>query len=261
LAVESNVTKQYNNIRIEEREGCKLKKHVLLIFVWIVPFILTIIGLKINPSSFFANGTILLGWLLFAIQLSWNQSEIFYMRFKSLWFMVKNPDCIWNMNVEFNGQFDKNIFEKIDAVFSAQAGEYKIIPLSKTRKLYKIKTLTYEVVVNHGNIGLYIHDLEISYRRSKKIIEKELGKLLEDLSKTLKEDRSEYFLNINFKEYNPYFGFFIRRLNSREIHSFNVKLNINNDKVTISKDSIEFYTDSLQKLYSFSKEYLTLSPR
>ncbi|MGM0775481.1 MAG: hypothetical protein ACQEXE_01590 [Bacillota bacterium] len=238
-----------------------MKKNVILLFVWIIPLILAALGLVLNPNSFFVNGTILLGWILFAIQLSWNQSEMFYLKAKSIWFLIKNPDCIWNLNVEFTGQFDENIFSKLDNIFSSQPGDFKVIPLSNTRKIYKINTLSYEIKVNHNEISLHLYDLEISYRRSKKIIENELGKLLEELSKTLKEDRSEYFLNINFKEYNPYFGFFVRRLNSREINSFNVKLNINSDKVTISKNSIEIYTDSLQKLNTISKDYLTLSPR
>lgn len=226
-----------------------------------MPVILLILGLVINPNAFIVNGTIVLGWLLFAFQLTWNQSEYFYMRVKSIWFIIKNPDCVWNVHVDFNGQFDYDIFEKLDSVFTSQCDQYKIVPLSNTRRLYKINTLTYEVILSPQSIQVQLNDLEISYRRSKTIMEQELGVLLEQLSKVIKEDTSEYFLNINFKEYNPYFGYFIRRLSSREINSFNVTLKLENDKVTVNKESIEIYTSSLQKLQNLSKEYLTLSPR
>lgn len=55
--------------------------------------------------------------------------------------------------------------------------------------------------------------------------------------------------------------FFIRRLNAEDINTFNVKFNIENDRVTINKNSIEVYTTSFQQLTIFSKQYLTLSPR
>ncbi|GGB51821.1 hypothetical protein GCM10011409_31740 [Lentibacillus populi] len=197
------------------------------------------------------------------LQLTWNQSEFFYMYIKKIWFMIKNPDCVWNMHVEFNGGFDENTFTKIDEVFNDQIGDMKQIKLSNQRKLYRLGTLNFEINIDESNnkIILSLNDLEVSFRRSRKIIDQELGCLLETLSKTLKDDRSEYFFNINFKDFNPYFGFFIRRLNAKEINTFNVKFNVQNDRVTINKKSIQVYTTSLQKLNSFSKEYLTLSPR
>lgn len=233
----------------------------MLISVWLLTLGLVLISLWVNPPSFITNGTIILGWLLFALQLTWNKSELFYLKVKSLWFIIKNPDCVWNIHVEYYGQFDECTFEKLDALFSNGTNEIKIIQLSKSRKIYRVGTLSFEVVFSQDNISVRLQDLEVSYRRSKTIMEDELNSLFEGITKTLREDRTKYFLNVNFKEFNPYFGFFIRRLNSREINTFNVKLNVENEKVTIGKEKIEIYTNSLSKLQSLSKDYLTLSPR
>ncbi|PID00805.1 hypothetical protein [Sporosarcina sp. P29] len=238
-----------------------MNKKTILIAVWGASIIIAIISILKNPNSFYTNGTIIAGWLLFAVQLTWNQSERFYMKIKNMWFIAKNPDCIWNMQVEFTGEFDKDIFKEIDKIFCSKSTDYKIIQLSNARKIYKIKTLSYEVVTSPHQIRLIVEDLEVSYRRSKTIIQKEIGILLESLSRVLKEDKSDYYLTIDFKEYNPYFGFFVRRLNANEVNTFNVKFKVDGERVSINKTSIELHTESLQSFRSFSEEYLSLSPR
>lgn len=238
-----------------------MNKKIVISVAWLFAGVLIVTSVAKNPNSFFVNGTIIMGWLLFALQLTWNQSERFYMWVKNMWFILKNPDCVWNMQVEFTGEFDENIFSRIDEVFSSQSSDYKITLLSNVRKIYKIKTLTYEVVISPNQIRLKVEDLEVSYRRSKTIIQKEIGVLLENLSKVLKEDKSDYYLTIDFKEYNPYFGFFVRRLNANEVNTFNVKFKVDDERVSINKTSIELHTESLQTFRSFSEEYLSLSPR
>jgi len=238
-----------------------VNKKIIITFTWLVAGVLILTSLVKNPHSLFINGTIILGWLLFALQLTWSQSERFYMWLKNMWFIIKNPDCVWNMQVEFTGNFDEDTFAGIDKVFTSQSNNYKITSLSKTRKIYKVKTLAYEVLVSHNQVRLKVEDLEVSYRRSKTIIQKEIGVMLENLSKVLKEDKSDYYLTIEFKEYNPYFGYFVRRLNANEINTFNVKFKIDDEQVTINKTSIELHTESLQTFRSISEEYLSLSPR
>ena len=207
--------------------------------------------------------SIIFGWLLFIIQLTWNHSETFYLYIKKIWFLIKNPDCIWDMVVEYNLEIDEKIFEKIDNKFNEHFSEIKIIPLSNVRRIYKLDTIGIEVSIDEINnqLRLHIDKLEISFRRSRKIIDNELGVLFESLSQELKVDQSEFYFKVIFKEFNPYYGFFMRRLNSKDINTFNVKLNVENEKVTIGKKTIEIYSTSLQKLNVLSKQYLTLSPR
>ncbi|MFD2628820.1 hypothetical protein [Oceanobacillus kapialis] len=238
-----------------------MKKILFFIIGWCIVVALVIMVIVQNPNSFFVNGTIILGWLLFLLQLTWNNSEYFYIKIKRYWFFLKNPDCIWNMQIEFEGDFDENTFDKIDHLFNKQNSNLRIINLSNSRKIYRSNTLSFEVTVRKGLIQVHLEDLEVSFRRSRKIIDEEIGILLEEFSKILKEDNVNYYFNINFKEFNPYYGFFIRRLNAKNINTFNIKFNIESDKVTINKKSIEIYTKSLQKMNSFSKEYLSLSPR
>lgn len=240
-----------------------MRKHILLLIGWLFVILLVSVTTISNPNSFFVNGTIICGWLLFIIQLTWNHSETFYMHIKSLWFYIKNPDCIWNMMVEYELKLNQHTFENVEAVFHELFSEVKITVISNIRRLYKLETINVEVSIDIklNKIRLHIDNLEVSYRRSRNIIDKELGKLLEKLAYKLKIDNSDYYFNISFKEFNPYYGFFIRRLNAKDINSFNVIFNVEDEKVTINKESIEIHTTSLQKLNTISKEYLSLSPR
>lgn len=240
-----------------------MKKGAILIIGWVIVCVLISSAIVSKPNAFFINGTILCGWLLFMIQLTWNQSETFYMHIKRYWFLIKNPDCIWNMMVEYKIDIDENTFNKIDAVFNEHFSETKIIVLSNIRRIYKLDTFGIEVSIDESEkvLNLHIDNLEISYRRSRNVIDQELGELFEKLSQTMQVKKTEYYFNIGFREFNPYYGFFIRRLNAKDINAFNVKFNVDNDKVTISKKSMEIHTTSLQKLSIITKEYLSLSPR
>src|SRR5690625_307246 len=168
------------------------------------------------------------------------------MKLKQIWFFVKNPDCIWNMMVEFKGEYNEDSFEVIETIFLERFTNLKIISISKSRRLYRAGSLSFEVSIDDtGALRFYLEELEVSFRRSRELISEELGELLERLSKILKEDGSEYYFNISFKDFNPYYGYFLRRLNAKEIKTFNVKFNVENNKVTLNKKSIEIYTNSL----------------
>lgn len=240
-----------------------IKKRLLLLLGWFLVILIVLIAVLSNSEAIFVNGTIIFGWLLFIIQLTWNQSETFYLYFKKFWFLIKNPDCVWNMMVEYDLDLDETVFDKIDHIFNQHFSKIRIITLSNIRRIYKLDTLAIEVSIdeNYNKLRLHIDNLEISFRRSREIIDNELGVLFESLSQKLKVDNSEYYFKIGFKEFNPYYGFFIRRLNAKDITTFNVKFNVENEKVTIGKKTMEIYTTSLQKLNVLSKQYLTLSPR
>ncbi|PKU51250.1 MULTISPECIES: hypothetical protein [Lysinibacillus] len=235
-------------------------KKIILILAWITTVVLMIINIKINPSSYFANGTIILGWLLFALQLSWNKSEWFYLTCKNLWYKFTNPECIWNMSIEYYGTFNEQVFEKLDQIFLNKESS-KVLQVSNVRRIYKVGTLSFEVVIDRESIRIELSDLEVSYRRSTHIIKTELGNILEDIPSKLKNDRCEYYLDIYFKGENPYYGLYLRRLDIRDIETFKIQFNIQNEKIVVNKERISINTNSLQSLRNFSEEYLTISPR
>lgn len=236
-------------------------KKVLIGITWLFSLGLIIYSL-INTEQWFINGTLILGWLLFAIQMTMANFEDVYLFVKRIWFNITNPDCIWNMQVIFNGEFNREVFNNIDEIFTIINSDLRINIISNVRRTYKLKTILIETYIDEKNnkINFSIQDLEVSYRRSRKMIENELAIIFEKLQYSLRPENGDFGLNISFKEYNPYFGFYVRRLNANEIQGFNVTFNIQNDRVAVNKTSIEINTNSLQHLNNLCKQYLSLSP-
>ncbi|MCL7871008.1 hypothetical protein [Bacillus altitudinis] len=233
----------------------------LLLLVWIVTISLISINLFASPTSFFTNGTTILGWMLFALQLSYRKSEMLFIFCQKIYLDFKNPDCSWNMDIEFTGDFSRDIFKKIDSILLKDA-YCKMSLLSNTRRRYKVKTIHFEVSLDeyHNKLNFFMDDLDISYRRSKKIIQNEIGTLLDEISAVLKPDNSLYAVDIKFKKSNPYYGYYLKKIHSKNIKEFNINFKINEDNVIITKDSFKFTATSLHKLSTYSKKYLTISP-
>lgn len=238
-----------------------IMKKFVLIFFWFIFLIVLVYYVIIEKHKFWENVPLIFGWMLFVSNLTYNNSEKFYLFLQRIWFNIFNPECIWNLTISYKGNYNRDILKKIESVIFHQNQNIKITKLSNTRKLYRLSTFMFEVFINEedGDVHFFLNDLEVSYRRSKIIIEKELSTLFEKIKLKIKPDDEYFGLNIEFKGANPYFGFFVRRLNTSNVDSFNVIFKVDNDRVFISKESIKINADSFNRLTALSKNYLTLS--
>lgn len=237
-----------------------MKKAIVMV-VWLISIGLLTYSL-IRTEQWILSGTTIIGWFLFSIQLTMSNSEKVYLFIKRIWFQLANPDCVWNMQVVYKGSFDRKIHEKIEKLLLQKNDKLRIKSLSNVRKIYTLGTVSFEVSIDEeeGTVVFSIQDMEVSYRRSKNLIAHELAKVFELLQMGLKPDFGKYGLIVEFKGYNPYFGFYVRRLNAKDVQGFNVTFKIDNDRVAVTKNCIEINTDSMQHLSILSKQYLTLSP-
>jgi len=237
-------------------------KKAAILAVWLIAFGLLVYSL-IYTENWAFNGTVILGWLLFAIQLTMSHSETIYLLVKKIWFNIINPDCLWNMQVVFEGSYERMALNRIEEALRTRNKKISnILTVSNVRKIFTLGSVRFEVTVDEqkGTIYFSIHDMEVSFRRSKKLIENELSALFETMQMVLKPDAGQYGLNVEFKGINPYFGFFVRRLSAEDVQRFHVTFKVENDSVAVTKDSIEINTDSLQHLRVLSTHYLSLSP-
>src|SRR5690625_2927680 len=110
-----------------------MKKNLLLTAAWIIVTVLFVGVFFIYPESIYTNITIVFGWVLFAGQLTWNHSEVVYLKLKKILFIIKNPDCVWDMSVEFKGIFDNDMFEKVDKALYEYTEDFDVTYLSDKR--------------------------------------------------------------------------------------------------------------------------------
>lgn len=236
-------------------------KKLFVVVVWLIAIGLIAYSF-IKSEQWLLNGTLILGWLFFAIQLTMNHFEKVYLFTKRIWFVLANPDCIWNFQVVCIGKFDRDNFDTIESCFRELDREIRIISLSSTRKIIKYKSITFEVVIDEseGIIRFNIDEMVLSYRSSILFIDQKVSRLFELIQRKLSAEDVSYDLILDIGKNNPYFGLFVKRLNLKHVQSFNVAFKLENDKVRVSKKQIEINTDSLTQLKILSRQYLLLSP-
>lgn len=103
-------------------------------------------------------------------------------------------------------------------------------------------------------------DIEVGYRRTKNIMEGDLTRIIEKLKILYKPDKERYGVKIIFKEINPYFGLYLKKLNLYDVDAFKVSFHLQEDRVKVNKNSIEINSSSFDSLKTNAKSYLTLSP-
>lgn len=164
------------------------------------------------------------------------------------------------MQVELKGSFEQDVFYKINKILREIDPEsFKVTKISNIRFIYKVYTINLEVVLDDDCLRFDIHDLQVSYRTSRKLIDQKLADIFEKIQYVAKADSGRFGVIITFEKYNPYFGFFVRRLNAEDLQNYNIHFRVNNDNVKITKKSIEINAQSINTLNKLTKSYLALS--
>lgn len=238
----------------------------MLYAVWLIFTALFAFYILKRPQDFVINGPLIFGWLLFALQLTWIHSEKFYLWIKKYWLFIKNPVCYWDMDVEMKGNVHRNLFPELDKIFRSQKKPLnRIEKRSNTRRKYELADFNIEVSIDETNgiVNFHIQNLRVPFRYSRSVIENQICSLFEKLQLKIKPDadQCQYGLIIEFQETNPYYGFFVRRLNKSDIQNFNVVFKVDDDSVRVSKSTIQINASTINSLNTITKNYLTLSPR
>lgn len=238
-------------------------KMVFLIILWLFIIFLIVANISINfDHPFVVNGTIILGWLLFAIQSTYRYSNRFYLFCNKILNKFSRKNHVWTMRVDYYGEFDEDIFGKLPNIFNSHKNS-KVIDVSNTRKLYRDGSIEFEVTLRQNNkaLSFSINDLEVNYKRSRYLIEKELAYYFEKIITTLNGsfEKGKYSLLIRFEGENPYCSMYFNEQNINKIRYFKINLTDDESAVTIYKDYLELNSDNLHRLNNLAKKYLLFS--
>ncbi|WP_459499868.1 hypothetical protein [Bacillus sp. C1] len=245
-----------------------MKKYINLALVWILFIGLCIFNFIVPPSSswvnFWTNGTIIIGWLLFAIQATYNNSNIFFLFIQRIKFHLSNKECLWNMRIYMMSNLSSEALEELDVKLREiySTNELKVRQISETRKDYKLGAIRFEVTWDEERKQFVfdIQDMEISYRGSKIIFEEKLDVIVNELKRVFQPYNERYSVRIEFKGNNPYFGLFLKKIDPTNI-DFNASFYIQDNKVSIYKKQIEINSGTYDQLKNLAKSYLALSPK
>lgn len=248
---------------------------VLLGIALLIP-VLSSTGISNAVSNFAKNiefVTIVLGWSLFFIQYLYNKSENFYVRMNQLKLWATNETTKWNFTVDLYHSKKPSSLEKISKLISKH--DSKSITWHKDRSslIVNLPGYTIRIIETHARnsfdetdevITVQVSNLEMPFRSFRKRIEGEIVPLLNEIATIAKPSSQKYVAKIGFADPNPFFGYFVRKLDLPKVVSFTCDILENNvggnsQNVTVRKDRIEIVTDNLAALQSLSFKYMAFS--
>ncbi|MBN1452413.1 MAG: hypothetical protein JW963_15465 [Anaerolineales bacterium] len=214
-----------------------------------------------------------LGWALFIIQYLYNKSETIYVWVNSLRLWLANETTKWNFTVDFYGGNLSNALEKINRVVSKQnqkaiTWHKDVNSLIVNMPGYTIRAIITDVNSAYDDkdqtLTVQISNLELPYKSFKTKIENEVVPLLQDIGNMVKSQKQKYVAKIGFSSPNPYFGFFVRKLDLPKVVSFTCDILETSfgghpQTVAVRKDRIEIVTDDLFAMQSLSFRYIALN--
>jgi len=239
-----------------------MKKYRNIVFA-ILLLSLFVYTVWFQKSWFWINGTMLLGWVLFVVQMLYNRGDRLYWFIQKAKYSVINPDTQWDLTVSYTSpQIDTTVIPAVQKALTKAAivDRPTIRSISKQRFEIRADELTIEVYVEDQSLHVMFTKIPVSFRGSNRTIDHRITPVLEELEACLLIEKKSYWLTVYFGDMNPYFGLYIQRLGQQSVSEMNIRVKTNElDQIEISKQKLTISTATLNELGATAKKYLTLS--
>lgn len=240
---------------------------MLIFIVWFVTIVLLIVNILFDTSNFWINGTIISGWILFAVQFSYSRWESFYILFNKIKYTFLNINSILHIKFIYRGRFNRLVFNELcEKLFSSNNNNInfqKIIPISNVRSRLVAEEFELEVYFNEddGEIQVTFKEIRIGYRDILNFLQNEIHFVNECLNKYINYETNDYYLKIKFKNSNPFFGFYFHKINTKTINSYYISFIDGQNFIDIDSTSINIRSKSYSDFLKVTKKYITISSK
>lgn len=249
---------------------------IFLLAIALIGAILSPAGMSTSISKL-ANKieliTTVLGWSLFIVQYLYNKSEKFYVWVNLARLWATNETTKWNFTVDFYPSKNLSFIPKISKLISNNSPKSITWHKDVNSAIVNLPGYSLRIIETEVNnateekdyvIVIQISNLELPFRSFRRKIENEIIPLLNEISNIIKPTNQKYVAKIGYSEANPFFGYFVRKLDLPKVVSFTCDIlesgiSGSSQNVTVRKDKIEIVTDNLAALQSLSFKYLALS--
>lgn len=262
-----------------------MSKFLRKYWLGIVGLILIIAGMALpvaHPQATGKWGDILeairtyAGWVLFLLQYFYSKSEKFYVRANSLLLWLTNEPTKWNFTVDLQDCAQKHLLHSVWQAISqrkqpATPWHRDDSSLIVNMPGYGLRVFVSGGIPLHGDstanprvVSIQVSNLELPFRTFRAKIENEIIPLISEIADILQPAKEKYAAKVSFASTNPYFGFFIRRLDLPKVVSFTCdfiesSVGERDQIVTVQKDRIDIVTDDLLALQALSLKYVALA--
>jgi hypothetical protein len=236
-------------------------RYIAILIPWAIVIFLTFFIVKDN-SQFFANGTILIGWVLFALQLTYNKTNKLKHFLTHIYNKyLKQTDIIWDVSITMSSKVNEKHLDNFEIKLfeSYQANKIKVHQLSSKRREYRVGTLKFEINACEDQTRVVFQDMETNYRRTKEFLESNIDELLNLFRLVFKPDKEQINVRLSLPNHNPYLSKYIDK-NRDMIDYMRIDIKENNTKFSIRKDSIDISSENYNEIKSDIKKLLYFKP-
>lgn len=212
-----------------------------------------------------------LGWAASIAQFIYHKSEKFFIKFNSCYLKLTNATTHWDFTIELRNCHEIEPIKVISDVVKHHSNQAMILHEERHKLVANLPGFTLDVMAqgrvpieDWENVVLRISNLELPYRSFRNRIIDQIVPLLEDISKGVGADGGKYAAKISFSNGNPYFGYFLRKLELPRIVAFQCDLletTAGNRKqnVRVYKNRLDIVADSPHALLSLALKYVAFS--
>lgn len=209
------------------------------------------------------------GWIFFILQALYHRWESLALLFQRAIFFITNPETYWNFSSEFRLKADRESTLKLvcDVIeYYFPDPNIKIDLLSRSFMRIFAQGRIFEATWQEDSEGLGVlflrtHDMPVTFRSSLSILEDQLSPMLSRIEAALNPEEKRYYLGVEFKGRNPYYGLFVKRLAPKDVDSFTVTIKVNASSVKIDKERLVVSALTVPDLRRQASDYLVLSAR
>lgn len=234
--------------------------------MWLILIMFSILTILFILNLFFASSSLLTNLMTIAafaslfLKLAVERVAWLNLQFKKIQFWFnRNSDVIWSMEVRNNGEFYENTLEVVYQQMKQYCKDLTTLKSTPRIKIVRANTLVLELMLTNDSLTISAIDNQMSYYRAKKIFEDELSDLLEGIISKVGYKTVDCFIKIKFQDGNPFFGLFVKEVNNSDLINFDISFKCGSNKVFVDKESITFYSNSINNASKQVKEYLSLS--
>lgn len=239
------------------------KNFILVTLVVLFLIFLIILSFYIKFDSVVLNIIItIVPILLFYLQYVLENISSAFILWNKLKTYIKNPGIDWQLTCYL--QFDDDDVYSLDNFYDNLIEEYDDIGIqshSGNKISFRIELSIYEIsYLEDGKIRIYSTS-NINYRESRDKINSQFSTIIKEVEKTIgkRSEFEKYSLRINFKNENPFYGIYIKKISNEEINSFTIKYSMHGLKFLVDKNSIEVSGTTISSLDKVSKNFLVIS--
>jgi len=189
---------------------------------------------------------------------------------------LTNESTTWTLTINFGYKNQTDIIENLSKIVKKYKPQGRIWNKSNDQLIFDLDGYSLRFFLASipdfaqdddsvvRTLCVQVSNLIIPYRIFKNKINNEIIPIIQSITEFIKPSAEKYEAKIKFSKINPYFGYFVRKLDFPNVVTFTCDIleysvGGQEQNITIHKEHLEIVTNNLHALDILSQKYVNLS--